>query len=356
MPIAIDSTTVRAAQMALTARGFAVTMDGIFGSGTKRALEQFQQRENLPRTGELDAATLKALGLKEDRSKAVALDHLRALERAVAAGFATANQSALLANALITDVAGNHMLASAAPINLIRAVCDAMKREKLRWEAVRAATVRVAEDELQSTWNNGRNRETDAAMRPIIESYWRDGVYSGGTIPADIRIPKDAWSSAFIAWVVQQAGGGDRFSKVGDEENYRQGWRPRAHWRYVAPSKENRETNNGANPFWAFAITEEKPQPGDIVVKSREGSRATFAHFIERRTHGDVVVEVGANTVTAIGGNVGHSVSKSSIPLTADGHIASTGGGADDHFAIVRINVAMFDSVMCDLTGRGSPS
>jgi hypothetical protein len=298
--------------------------------------------------------------LKSQPADGVIAEHRRAVERAADAGFATPEQAASLANALALDAAGRAALNTAAcPVNLMKMVCGAMEREKSRWEAVRAAIVRVATDEFESTWNRGTRTESQAAMRSVIETYWRDGVYEGGAIPADIGIPSEAWSSAFIAWVVLQAGGGSRFSKVGDEANYRPDFRPRAHWRYVAPSKINRETNSGANPFWAFAIDEERPQEGDIVVRSRAGSRATFNAFEGRRTHGDVVIAVGTSDITVIGGNAGgasNTVARTNYALNADGFVDSTGGGDDDHFAIVRIHTAMFDLLMCDLVDRGAQS
>ena len=64
MPTAtISPATVRAAQILLTAQGIPLQMDGVLGDQTRRALKEFQRRRQLPRTGELDAATLAALGL-----------------------------------------------------------------------------------------------------------------------------------------------------------------------------------------------------------------------------------------------------------------------------------------------------
>jgi Putative peptidoglycan binding domain len=64
MPTAtLSPATVRAVQILLTAQGFPLQMDGVLGAETRRALKEFQRRRQLPRTGELDAATLAALGL-----------------------------------------------------------------------------------------------------------------------------------------------------------------------------------------------------------------------------------------------------------------------------------------------------
>jgi hypothetical protein len=54
--------TLRAAQRALETQGFEVgPIDGILGPRTQAALRAFQAREGLPRTGQLDANTQKAL-------------------------------------------------------------------------------------------------------------------------------------------------------------------------------------------------------------------------------------------------------------------------------------------------------
>ncbi|WP_245435512.1 peptidoglycan-binding domain-containing protein [Microvirga calopogonii] len=50
------------AQQALTALGFGpLKADGVFGPGTRRSIEAFQQSRGLPVTGNLEAGTLRAL-------------------------------------------------------------------------------------------------------------------------------------------------------------------------------------------------------------------------------------------------------------------------------------------------------
>ena len=56
---------VEAVQQALTARGFDPgKVDGAMGSRTRSALREFQSSVGLPATGEIDAATIAALGLE----------------------------------------------------------------------------------------------------------------------------------------------------------------------------------------------------------------------------------------------------------------------------------------------------
>jgi|SRR5215470_16893918 len=59
-----DSSTIRAVQQALNARGYnAGAVDGQFGAATQDAVRRFQQFAGLPATGELTPSTLSALGV-----------------------------------------------------------------------------------------------------------------------------------------------------------------------------------------------------------------------------------------------------------------------------------------------------
>lgn len=62
---AMTRATIRAAQDALKARGFAAgPSDGVLGSGTRRAVADFQLAAGLPSTGALTAGTAAALGVE----------------------------------------------------------------------------------------------------------------------------------------------------------------------------------------------------------------------------------------------------------------------------------------------------
>jgi hypothetical protein len=211
-----------------------------------------------------------------------------------------------------------------------------LRADQYRWQSVKHELARIATNEFTNTWKSGTRKESESAMHPIIRTYWSEGVYEGRQVPAYIKVPDTAWSAAFIAWVVGKAGGRDRFSKFGAEQQYRSGYRPTAHYRYLAAAKYNRENKQYDNPFWAYRVNELKPEIGDIVIKSRSGSNATFDNFEGRKTHGDIVVEVRAKEMVVIGGNVSNSVSRRIYLLDANGFIKRTGEG-NDHFAIIRI-------------------
>ena len=55
---------VTAAQKALAKLGYPVTVDGIFGSGTKQAIQKFEQDRKLPLTGEISGRTQRELATR----------------------------------------------------------------------------------------------------------------------------------------------------------------------------------------------------------------------------------------------------------------------------------------------------
>lgn len=58
-------TQVKDAQSALSSRGYDISVDGVMGSETKNALQEFQKEQGIQETGRLDSATLRALNLQE---------------------------------------------------------------------------------------------------------------------------------------------------------------------------------------------------------------------------------------------------------------------------------------------------
>ena len=64
-----NPTLVRSAQQALKQKGYDVgSIDGQLGPSTESALRQFQQKEGLPQSGNLDQETLSKLGVNENQS------------------------------------------------------------------------------------------------------------------------------------------------------------------------------------------------------------------------------------------------------------------------------------------------
>jgi peptidoglycan hydrolase-like protein with peptidoglycan-binding domain len=168
-------------------------------------------------------------------------------------------------------------------------------------------------------WNQGAIKEDSAAMRGVLEDYWRSGA---GFLPSEANwwsaVP---WSAAFISWVARRVGAGNDFAYSAN------------HTVYVAAAKANRLANN-ANPFKAYRTTEVAPRVGDIVCKSRANSGVTYDNVDQgpRSSHCDIVVAVEAGRLVTIGGNVSDSVSRTYVATDAGGFIT-----APDYYAVVKV-------------------
>jgi peptidoglycan hydrolase-like protein with peptidoglycan-binding domain len=53
--------TILSGQRALARLGYSVKVDGVMGSGTRQAVERFEQDRRLPVTGEFNARTIREL-------------------------------------------------------------------------------------------------------------------------------------------------------------------------------------------------------------------------------------------------------------------------------------------------------
>ena len=142
----------------------------------------------------------------------------------------------------------------------------------------------------RNRWN-GRD-ENDPTVRHILNAYWDCGV-------GYFQPPSTFWSSAFISYVMRWADAGPAFTYTS------------AHRIYIGSAKQNREANKTSNPFWAFRPSEKAPAKGDLVCKDYANRGVTYENVdngTEWPTHCDIVVEVQANKLVIIGGNVGDTV------------------------------------------------
>jgi peptidoglycan hydrolase-like protein with peptidoglycan-binding domain len=179
--------------------------------------------------------------------------------------------------------------------------------------SLRANIIRIAREEWQRWNGGGRKFERDPRMGRILQDYWQIGPRVQVRLE-DLRSAewqeKHPWSAAFISWVMRKAGAGGAFRYSS------------SHAAYIVEAKNNRLANK-SNPFKAYPISEVKPEPGDLVCKSRAGSGATY-DSIRRgmKTHCDIVTEVKPGSITTIGGNVSNSVSKTIVRTNANGYIS----------------------------------
>lgn len=113
------------------------------------------------------------------------------------------------------------------------------------------------------------------------------------------------WSAAFISWVVRQGGAGyDDFKFAA------------SHSVFVHDAIQARLLGRANRPFWAYRITQQKPEIGDIVARNRAGNAFSY-DFAEGhsqyKSHSDIVVEARPGMIRVMGGNVGDTVTLSSF-------------------------------------------
>ena len=149
-------------------------------------------------------------------------------------------------------------------------------------------------------------QERDAPER--IRDYW-----AAVDKPALSGLNDVPWSAAFISWAIESAGvARDLFCP------------DQRHTIYVERMVE-RTRRTGAG-FVPHRPNEYTPRVGDLLCSSREGSGITLDNLNRGAGHCDIVVEIRAGEVHAIGGNVGDSVSRSIFPLAASGFMTGVPG------------------------------
>lgn len=206
------------------------------------------------------------------------------------------------------------------------------------WPAVRDKAVMLAKQEYER-WDRGRRHETNPKFGPVLTSYWVDGARLSPKGASRAIARRTAWSAAFISWLMRKAGAGKSF-------RYSSG-----HYAYVSAAKRNRLSKKAANPFWAYRVTEAKPEVGDLICNRRCDSRqparcgATFDNVdngTEWSLHCDIVVDVKADHILVIGGNTSdqfgglnsNTVGMKKVLLDENGRVRT--GPKSSYIAIVK--------------------
>lgn len=118
------------------------------------------------------------------------------------------------------------------------------------------------------------------------------------------------WSAAFISYVVGQSG-----------KAYKDFAFAASHSVFVHDAIQARILDRTDRPFWGYRIEQVKPGLGDIIARNRAGNAFSFDYaetHSEYKSHSDIVVEVTNRIVRVMGGNVGDTVSISSINTSGD--------------------------------------
>lgn len=159
-------------------------------------------------------------------------------------------------------------------------------------------------------FDKGKAKEHHSPHFKFVGEFWQ-------SIPLNLD-GKDRdvpWSAAFISFCVKTAKGYSGFKFAA------------AHSKY-AHQAIRRKHDVVDGPFWGFRISEHKPQLGDMVCRSRAGSGVTYDFALNNdafKSHCDIVVRITKDHVVTIGGNVGHSVSKTNYAVNSNGFLADNG-------------------------------
>lgn len=186
--------------------------------------------------------------------------------------------------------------------------------------SLRARIVAIAKEEWQR-WGRGTKKELSPEVTRFLQEYYSVGI--GRTVSArDLQNSSwqfnHPWSAVFISFVMKKAGAGDAFK-----------YDP-LHATYVCAAKKARTAKPTADPskFWAYHISETKPEAGDLVckdriVKGRCGGTTYETVCNGGKAHCDIVIEVDRtkNQIKTIGGNVNQSVDIKTISLADSGHL-----------------------------------
>jgi len=159
-------------------------------------------------------------------------------------------------------------------------------------------------NEEHNAWNkNGTIKEGNQDTIQRLRNYWEVG---SGIKEDDNYYINQAWSSAFISYLMRKAGAGDDFK-------YSQ-----SHSQYIAQAVKNRKENN-SKKFKAYKPNEVKVQVGDLVCYPRQ-SGVGYDSKAGYKSHCDLITSVQGNIAVGIGGNVSDSVTKKNYALK-DGKI-----------------------------------
>ena len=151
-------------------------------------------------------------------------------------------------------------------------------------------------------WNNVK--EDAPEMIDRLKEYWNAaGIKSW----SDEKMRKEAWSAAFISYLMKKANAGSNFK-----------YSP-SHSVFIREAIKNKKEEND-NPFKGFKPTEVKLSVGDIIGYPRQ-SGVNYDTTTAYSSHSDVVVQIKNGIAKTIGGNVSNTVSATSVYLTPEGKI-----------------------------------
>lgn len=171
------------------------------------------------------------------------------------------------------------------------------RKKKGKKGAFKKKLVNLAQEEHKA-WGYGQIKEGSQDTIQRLRNYWEKGA---GIKRDDNYYVNEAWSSAFISYLMRLAGAGDDFKYS------------TSHSRYIEQAVRNRKEKND-KPFKGYKPEEVKVEVGDLVCYPRQ-SGVTYDSPSGYMSHCDLIVSVKDNVAVGIGGNVSNSVSKKTYKL-----------------------------------------
>jgi hypothetical protein len=174
--------------------------------------------------------------------------------------------------------------------------------------------------------------EREEGLWQRVGEYWWLGLNAGSPESAwtgehdgsgKVFAPDDdgdyAWSAAFVSYVMRIAGAGRRFPYSADHADY---------------INAARRVSLGETKAWivsAERVQDYAPRPGDLVCFGRGAARGLRYKDLPTpglfTSHCDIVVDTTVpGQISVIGGNVEDSVTMNTVPVTADGKLATPEG------------------------------
>jgi len=166
-------------------------------------------------------------------------------------------------------------------------------------------------------WSKGSTKEGASSTMARLRRYWREGA---GVDWSDKKMVDEAWSAAYISFLMKESGAGDDFKYS------------TSHSVYIVDSINNRKKNN-KNPFKGFKPEEVKVQKGDLVCYGRQ-SGVNYDKTGRYKSHCDIVIDVDKGNAKTLGGNISNSVSLTNVPLDSDGKISKS--KASKYFVVIK--------------------
>lgn len=161
--------------------------------------------------------------------------------------------------------------------------------------------------------------ECTSIYKERVGEYWKKGT--GNNYDGCDR--KQAWSSAFISFIMKKSGAGNEFPYSS------------AHNDYIRPFIQNRKQNINSD-FKGYRLHEVKPKRGDLVCYGRQ-TGVTYDSTNSYKGHCDIVVDVNRKkrNIEVIGGNVSDGVTKRVLSIDKQGYLNDKN---NDWFTIIKNN------------------